>query len=250
VVLGLAAITLLPGGAVAGAATKSPPLRGTNWVLTDLGTPLDGVAVNAVFGAKRVEGTSGCNGYSASYRTNRSRMTITNDGPHTLIACEGAAGKVETKYLAALDRVGRWRIRGTTLTLSTRTGRRLLVYRASMGEAALRGAWDVTSFSTGSAVSSPVEGSTLTLVFEAGGQVTGNGGCNAFNGPVEVSGVDRIAIGPLASTLKACAETRVDTQETQYLAALQLAKTYRVTGNTLTLFRDGDTIAVTAHRAP
>ena len=46
---------------------RDPPLRGTNWVLTDrvsIGTPLDGVAVNAVFGAKRVEGTSGCNGYT------------------------------------------------------------------------------------------------------------------------------------------------------------------------------------------
>src|ERR1044071_5325064 len=134
---------LAPG--VAGAATRSrPPLPGTNWVLTDrvsIGTPLDGVAVDAVFGAKRVEGSSGCNGYSSSYTTNGSRMTITNDGVSTLIACEGAAGEVEPKCLAALSGVGRWRIAGQRLTLSTRAGRRLLVYRASVGEAALRGTW-------------------------------------------------------------------------------------------------------------
>jgi len=235
----------------AGAASSArPPLRGTNWVLTDrvsLGTPLDGVAVNAVFGTKRVEGSSGCNGYSSSYTTNGSRMTIQNDGVSTLIACEGAAGKVETKYLAALTRVGRWRITGSQLTLSTRTGRRLLVYRASVGSDALRGTWDVTSLYTGNAISSPVPGSALTLVF-AGDTVSGDSGCNSYNGPVELTGADGIALGPLASTLRACADPAVDAQEQQYLAALGLAKTYQVTGDKLTLFRDGGTIAVTAQR--
>jgi heat shock protein HslJ len=233
------------------ASNARPTLRGTNWVLTgrvSLGTPLEGVAVNAVFGNKRVEGSSGCNGYSSSYTTSGSRMTIQNDGVSTLIACEGAAGKVETRYLAALQRVGRWRITGHNLTLSTRTGRRVLVYRASVGTDALRGTWDVTSLYTGNAISSPVPGNALTLVF-AGDTVAGESGCNSYNGPVKLTGADGIALGPLASTLRACADPTVDTQEQQYLAALGLAKTYQVTGNRLTLFRDGGTIAVTAERA-
>jgi heat shock protein HslJ len=235
----------------AAAATSRPPLRGTNWVLTSrvsIGTPLDDVAVDAVFGAKRVEGTSGCNGYSSSYTTNGARMTIENDGVSTLIACEGAAGKVEPKYLDTLTRVRRWRIIGQTLTLSTSTGRRLLVYRASTGAQALRGSWDVTSVYTGDAISSPVPGSTLTLDFTAD-KTSGNSGCNTFTGPFGVSGTDDITIGPLASTLRACADPAVGTQEQQYLAALGLAKTYQVTGNQLTLFRAGGTIAVTATRA-
>ena len=235
----------------AAAASARPPLRGTNWVLTDrvsLGTPLDDVAVNAVFDAKRVSGTSGCNGYTSSYTTNGSRMTITNDGVSTLIACEGAAGKVEPKYLDALSRVGRWRIIGTTLTLSTRTGRRLLVYRASVGAQALRGSWEVTSLYTGNAISSPVAGSALTLKFTSD-TASGDSGCNTYTGPFEVSGNDAITLGPFASTLRACADAAVGTQEQQYLAALALAKTYEVTGNQLTLFRDGGTIAVTAERA-
>ncbi len=64
-----------------------------------------------------------------------------------------------------------------------------------------------------------------------------------------MSGSDAIALGPFASTLRACADAAVGTQEQQYLAALGLAKTYQVTGNQLTLFRDGGTIAVTAQRA-
>ena len=223
-------------------------MRGTNWVLTDrvsLGTPLGEIGVNAVFGAQRVQGTSGCNGYSSSYTTDGSRMRIRNDGVSTQIACEGAAGKVEAKYLDALTRVRRWRITGTTLTLSTGTGRRLLVYRASVGTQALRGEWDVTGLYTGNAISSPVEGSALTLVFTAK-EASGNGGCNMFSGPYEVSGTDGISLGPFAQTLRGCS---FSDQEQQYMAALGLAETYQVTGNQLTLFRDGGTIAVTATRA-
>jgi heat shock protein HslJ len=251
--LAIALLAVSATGTTALAATRSStPLRGTNWVLTDrvsIGTPLDDVDVNAVFDAKHVSGSSGCNGYTSSYTTNGSRMTIKNDGVHTMMACEGAAGQVETKYLAALTRVGRWRITGQNLTLSTRGGRRLLVYRASTGASALRGAWDVTSFYTGSAVTSPATGSTLTLEFTTGGKASGNGGCNSFSGDYTLSGLDGIRFGPLASTLKACADPALDTQEQQYLAALELARTYQVTGNMLTLFRDGHTIAITAQRA-
>jgi heat shock protein HslJ len=232
------------------ASRTRTPLRGTNWVLTDrvsIGTPLDGVAVNAVFDTRRVGGSSGCNGYSNSYTTDGARMSIRNDGVSTQIACEGPAGKVEPAYLDALHRVGRWRVTGTTLTLSTRAGRRLLVYRASTGLQALEGSWDVNSFYTGSAISSPVPGSKLTLVFDTS-KATGDSGCNTFSGPFELSGSDGIAIGPLASTLRACADPAVDTQEQQYLAALALAKTYQVTGSAMTLFRDGGTIAATLQR--
>lgn len=254
VVLACAAATIASVASAAStparARPKSPPLRGTNWVLTDrvsIGTPLQHVAVDAVFGAERVTGTSGCNGYSSSYRTTGSRMTITNDGVSTQIACAGAAGKVEAKYLPALERVGRWRIRGADLTLSTRTGRRLLVFRASIGTAALHATWKVTNFFTGSTVSSPIPGTTLTLKL-ADGRASGRGGCNTFDGPFEVSGVDRIALGPLVSPREACADPELDRQEQQYLAALQLAKTYRVTGDTLTFSRAGGTVAATLER--
>jgi len=78
-------------------------------------------------------------------------------------------------------------------------------------------------------------------------EASGNGGCNMFSGPYEVSGTDAITLGPFAQTLRGC---NFSDQEQQYMAALGLAETYQVTGNQLTLFRDGGTIAVTAQRAP
>jgi putative lipoprotein len=122
------------------------------------------------------------------------------------------------------------------------------VYRASIGEQALRGTWDVTGLYTGAAISSPITGSTVTLEFD-GATASGNSGCNTFTGPFQVSGTDRITLGPFASTLVACADPAIGAQEQQYLTALGLARVYEVTGEQLTLFRDGGTIAVTAQRA-
>ena len=76
-------VVVVATGASAVAARTRTPLRQTNWVLTDrvsIGTPLAGVAVNAVFDGTHVTGTSGCNGYSRSYTTSGARMTIANDG--------------------------------------------------------------------------------------------------------------------------------------------------------------------------
>ena len=60
-----------------------------------------------------------------------------------------------------------------------------------------------------------------TLTFPETGKVAGNGSCNRFFGPSEMSG-DHIKIGPLGSTRMACPEA-VMKQETKYLAALQAA---------------------------
>jgi heat shock protein HslJ len=110
----------------------------------------------------------------------------------------------------------------------------------------LRGTWDVTSFFTGDAISSPPAGSSQTLTFGSA-RVSGNGGCNTFSGAYQLSGADGIGIGPLAQTQRGCPYGNA---EQQYVAALGLATTYQVTGHRLTLFRDGGTIAATFERAP
>ena len=67
----------------------------------------------------------------------------------------------------------RWRITGRTLTLSTSTGRRLLVYRASVGAEALRGEWEVTELvHRRRDLLAGRRAATLTLEF-AGDQVVG-----------------------------------------------------------------------------
>ena len=57
------------------------------------------------------------------------------------------------------------------------------------------------------------------------------------------------AIGPLASTLRACADPAIDQQERDYVAALELARTFSLAGGNLTLLREDGGIAVTFVRS-
>jgi heat shock protein HslJ len=58
-----------------------------------------------------------------------------------------------------------------------------------------------------------------TMSFDQAGRVSGNGGCNRYGGPVEVSG-EAIHFGPLASTRMGCPPAIGD-QEGRFFAALQ-----------------------------
>lgn len=70
-------------------------------------------------------------------------------------------------------------------------------------------------------------GLTLTLLVTSDGQLSGFGGCNNFSGTVQVSTDGSMSVGPLATTLMACA-TGMD-QETAYLSALQNARSFNFT---------------------
>jgi heat shock protein HslJ len=103
-------------------------------------------------------------------------------------------------------------------------------------------AWQAVNFNNGqNAVVSPIADTNLTLRFESASQISGNGGCNTFNGDYSVSG-SNIWIGAPATTQMLCAED-VAAQESQYLAALQSASTFRIDGNRLELRTAGDAIA-------
>ena len=88
-----------------------------------------------------------------------------------------------------------------------------------------------------------VPGTTITAEFDDTGRVGGSAGCNSYGGPYTVSD-PKISIGPLMSTQMACIQPVMD-QEIDYLAALQVAKTYGIDGEELTLYdADGDALAV------
>jgi heat shock protein HslJ len=76
-----------------------------------------------------------------------------------------------------------------------------------------------------------------TLAFPEAGKVSGNGSCNRFFGPAQVSG-DVIKLGPLGTTRMACAEA-VMNQETQYLNALQSAERFELKDAYLLLYSKG-----------
>lgn len=226
-------------------ASRGTPLEGTTWVLSadaPLGVALEAIAVTAQFQDGRLSGHSGCNRYTASYTLDGDSLSIGPDIGGTRMACPPAQMAVEQAYLGRLPQATGFAIDGTTLTLTDDQDKTILRYEATEGSEAIQGDWEVTSYYAGTAITSVLGGVTMTATFEDG-TVSGNTGCNSFNGPYEIDG-QNITIGPLASTLAACPTPELSTQETNYLNALQLAKTFQVTGDQLDLFREGGTYAV------
>jgi heat shock protein HslJ len=81
-----------------------------------------------------------------------------------------------------------------------------------------------------------VEGSKVTALFSSDARVSGNAGCNGYFGSAKLD-TGTLSIGPLGSTLMACVPDGVMTQETRYLAALQAAAHFSVSGDELRLGR-------------
>jgi heat shock protein HslJ len=100
------------------------------------------------------------------------------------------------------------------------------------------------------AVVGMIADSKVTLNFGADGQVSGNAGCNNYSGGYETSG-DQLKVGPLASTMMACDKPAgVMEQEQLYLAALQNAAIYEISGDTLTIRDTGGATQVLATASP
>ncbi len=88
------------------------------------------------------------------------------------------------------------------------------------------------------------DGVRQTLTFDSDGSVYGDSGCNRFTGGYTIKG-DRIKIGPLASTLKACPEPIMGA-EMAFLTTLQSAKTFAATDTRLKLYGPSDVLKLRA----
>lgn len=238
-------------GRLGRATVKDVPLEGTQWVLDQEATALETVARNVTVTARFADGTlsgnAGCNSYTTSYSASGSRLTVSEAIATTRMACPPPASNVEAAYLELLPSARSYAIAGRVLTLATTTRGVSIVYRAVSGTEAVAGKWEAINYFRPGAVVSVLAGTRITAEF-ADGRVAGDAGCNTYTAPVAVDG-SSIRIGPIASTLRACADPAVDQQERDYLAALELARSWRLDRGNLTLLRDDGGIAVTFARA-
>jgi heat shock protein HslJ len=88
-----------------------------------------------------------------------------------------------------------------------------------------------------------LDGTQLTATFSTDSRVSGSSGCNLYSGRAEAQ-TGRLAIGSLASTLMACQADGVMSQERRYLAALQAATSFSVSGDELRLGRSASEVTL------
>jgi heat shock protein HslJ len=247
-------LSAVPVGAqspTAGGASRTPEisLEGTHWQLGEIVnedevTPVaSGVNAWLILTNGSAGGFGGCNQFAASYELSGDSLAF-GQIASTLVACDDETNAFEDQYFSALGLVASYAIDGATLSLVDAEGATVLSYAAAP-PATVEGPWNVTGYNNGAeAVVSPVIGGEPSITFHPDGTVAGFGGCNQFGGGYSVDG-DAIAIGPLHATLIACTD-EINTQETQFLAALDSATTWSVSGNTLELRDDSGALQVGA----
>ena len=198
-------------------------LEGTHWILRSYA--LDGALVavadtefaDAEFLGHQVNGTSGCNTFTALYRSAGRRLNVA-PAAVTLMACAESAMAFEQAFLAGLDATRWYTVRRSELTTYTEGGEVALIFDAAPRNPLL-GNWVVDSFeTTEGSVTTPLEGTELAVTFNIL-SVGGFAGCNSFSGTYGTNG-NVVRIGPLATTRLACEQEVMD-QETAFLETLR-----------------------------
>jgi len=94
--------------------------------------------------------------------------------------------------------------------------------------------WALTQLQ-GSAVTSK---QVPTLIF-ADGKVSGNASCNSFGGEYKRGAGESLKFGQMMSTLMACADDALMTQESTYLGLLGQVEKYKMENGQLNLYDQG-----------
>ncbi len=102
--------------------------------------------------------------------------------------------------------------------------------------------WRLVSFGPRGSEAPTVGDQAVTLEFGADGQAGGSAGCNSYGGDYRVEG-GSLVMGEIIRTLMACADERVNEQENRYLAALQSAGPFEISGDQLVIqYGDGQDV--------
>jgi heat shock protein HslJ len=88
-----------------------------------------------------------------------------------------------------------------------------------------------------------VGGTELTAEFTGDSRVAGSSGCNRYFGRADAQ-TGKLSVGPLASTMMACQADGVMPQEQRYLAALQAATSFSVSGDELRVGRSASDVTL------
>ncbi|HEU5005574.1 MAG TPA: META domain-containing protein [Jatrophihabitantaceae bacterium] len=238
----------LGGGSSGGnhvAAQGGTPLTGTDWQLTATSKAGAATGVNATLhltGSGELSGSDGCNAFGGHVSMSADQLTL-GRVVHTMMGCLGANGTVGQAVDAVLSGGPvQYAINGDTLTI-TKSGTGTLTYTAThlratpatTDPAALTGtAWRLDTVQLGDNVDQPYGTASSA---PPGAQIqftqtelTGNDGCNAFSGKVELGAGTINVPSDLATTLKQCATSTSD-----WTLVLKGATRWEISGDQLTI---------------
>ncbi len=270
-------VSVMVAGLIQSAGAADNPLAESGWRLVTLrGAPaVGGVGVTLNFRGGRVAGSDGCNDFvtsgtvmpqriilgtgSSARRAGSSAKGTTTVGTlqletarmaSTRKACPETVMRQAEAFVGALQQAAGYEIVGQRLTLKDKAGNELAVFEAQSMDLAGT-SWLVTGVNNGKqAVVSVALGTTLTVSFADGGQMSGSAGCNRFTATYMAEG-NAIQIHRPAATRRRCMKpSGVMEKEERFHRALSTAATYRLDGDRLELRTAEGALAVSLQKAP
>jgi len=225
------------------------PLTGTMWRLNGynngkggFASVLSGTEIIAILGDDcSLIGSAGCNSYNASYEVEGETISI---GPvaATRKMCAELEGTMEQEgaYLAALESVGPYQIKGDSLEFRDSNGKRMLSYTAAKIKTLLLDMrWVLVSFGQVGSEEAVLPETEVSIQFTQDNKINGSGGCNRYFASYETSTGNSLSIGPIGSTKMACPGEIME-QEQQYFNALGNVTIFVVDQEGLQLFCGDD----------
>ena len=157
------------------------------------------------------------------------------------MACSEPQMALEKAVIGSLTGTLGYAITGDRLTLTPVSGVPL-VFQSEPAPTLQGVNWNVTAFNNGRhAVVSAVLGTILSMTFD-NGMVQGSSGCNTYRAAY-TSEENRLSIKPAVTTRKTCPAEGVMQQEREFLAALESAKLWAISGGMLDVHRaDGERV--------
>jgi heat shock protein HslJ len=225
-----------------GAATASN-LEGVSWSLdsylnregnTECLLPY--TEITALFESGRVSGNGGCNSYTGSYVTEGNNINISGV-ISTLMFCMDNISTQESDYFLNLNKAATYNISGNLLRMMDANGTAILTYSVVQPLPLAGTNWSMLNYNNGrDALLSALAGTEVTALFSVDGNLSGTAGCNNYRASYQTDD-NNIQIGPAATTRMFCSEPEgIMEQESDYLAALESAATYRIDRRQLWLF--------------
>lgn len=182
----------------------------------------------------KVSGSGGCNPYSGKYTSDGASLKFA-DVTIGAAACAGDVGTSEDAFAAAIQAAQSFKVANNRLVVQGEGGKAVLSLSAQ--RQILAGtSWTVTSYDNATGAPAGVlDEPDVTVSFGTDGKVSGNTGCNTFDGAF-ISGDGTVKLGPLVATKSVC-ETPAGlmAQEARVLADLDAAATFAITGDELQL---------------
>ncbi|WP_328328648.1 MULTISPECIES: META domain-containing protein [unclassified Streptomyces] len=257
-VAALALFTLAACGTEKGSAGSSHPadpdvpLTGTGWTVDSVsagGTVRKAPAgADIAFEKGRVNGSSGCNHFSAPVTVKDDTLTV-GHATSTLIGCPKNLQSYETGLRKTLTGKLTVHLSGGKLTLRTEKGDSVTLTRkpAERTPPLVGTAWKVDALTEGASMSTLPRGTAgkARLTFAKDGSVHGNLGCNRVSGMAKVTG-STVTFGPLTTTRMMCGAPAMSL-ERRLLKVLHGPVRYGIQHRALTLTaHDGTGIRATA----